>query len=47
MAEETKKKKFTVLAESLTVDKPYRKGQTVELSDAKVIKTLTDKKLIK
>jgi len=48
MAEEAKKKKFTVTAEGgVTIDKFYKKGQNVEVSDAKVAKSLTDNKLVK
>lgn len=48
MAEEAKKKKFTVTADAgLTLDKHYKKGQTVEVSDSKVIKALTSNKLVK
>lgn len=49
MAEDKKTvKTFTVLAEGgLTLDRLYKKGQKVELSDNKTIKFLTEKKVIK
>ena len=45
MAEE-KKQKFTVLKE-ITVDKLYRVGSTIELTDKKTINNLISNKLIK